>query len=118
VRTEVPHGGYLVIETIKTPGSFSGEKITTISRVDHRTRKRKQIQELGMGFGTRKNIHIENWAAFRENCEYSFKFSRANWARLFVFGIGFPVLAYVAIATEMVRLNFGHCLPSRLTCSN
>jgi hypothetical protein len=71
-----------------------------------------------MGFGTRKNIHIENWAAFRENCEYSFKFNRANWARFFVFGIGVPVLAYVVIATDMVCLKVGCYLCYRPTNSN
>jgi hypothetical protein len=55
-----------------------------------------------MGFGTQKNVHIENWAAFRENCEHSFKFTRSNWAKFLVFGIGVPFLAYIAIAGEMV----------------
>lgn len=53
--------------------------------------------------GVRKNIHIEEWASFRENCEHVFKFSKANWARLAVFGVGVPVLAYVLITKELVR---------------
>lgn len=55
------------------------------------------------GMGVKKNIHIEQWAAFRENCEYVFKFSKANWARFAVFGIAVPVGMYIAMTKEMVR---------------
>ncbi|CDF33823.1 unnamed protein product [Chondrus crispus] len=58
------------------------------------------------GMGVRKNIHIEEWAAFRENCEHVFKFSRGNWARLAVFGFAVPALAYYGITREL-RLE-GH----------
>lgn len=54
------------------------------------------------GMGVRKNVHIEEWASFRENCEHVFKFSKANWARLAVFGIAVPVGLYVWITKEMV----------------
>lgn len=56
------------------------------------------------GMGVRKNVHIEEWAAFRENCEHVFKFSRANWARLAVFGFAVPAVAYYAITKELVRV--------------
>lgn len=54
------------------------------------------------GMGVRKNVHIEQWAGYRENCEHVFKFSKANWARFAVFGIAVPVGLYVWIASEMV----------------
>ncbi|PXF40322.1 hypothetical protein BWQ96_09978 [Gracilariopsis chorda] len=67
------------------------------------------------GMGVRKNVHIEEWAGFRENCEHVFKFSKANWARLAVFGIAVPVGLYVWITKEM--LSEGHSVglgPERL----
>lgn len=55
--------------------------------------------------GVRKNPFVEEWAYKRENSEiYLFKYSRANWARLAVFGIGVPVGLYYLITSEMVRL--------------
>lgn len=57
------------------------------------------------GMGVRKNVHIENWASFRENCEYAFKFSRANWARIAVFGVAVPICAYKLIVYEFVRCS-------------
>ncbi|CAN8064361.1 unnamed protein product [Agarophyton chilense] len=54
------------------------------------------------GMGVRKNVHIEEWASFRENCEHAFKFSRANWARLAVFGFAVPIGLYVWITKEML----------------
>lgn len=56
------------------------------------------------GMGVRKNIHIENWASYRENCEHYFKFSRGNWTRLAIFGFGVPIAAYLAITSELVRI--------------
>lgn len=53
------------------------------------------------GMGVRKNIHIENWASYRENCEHYFKFSRGNWTRLAIFGFGVPIAAYLAITSEL-----------------
>jgi hypothetical protein len=73
-----------------------------------------------MRFGLRKNIHIENWMSFRENCELYFKFSRANWARFLTFGVAVPVLGYIAICAEMVRWQCSrpttaeHCLAQRV----
>ncbi len=59
--------------------------------------------------GVRKNIHIENWASYRENCEHFFKFSRANWARFAVFGIIVPVALYKGIVTEFVSFFSREC---------
>lgn len=56
------------------------------------------------GMRVKKNIHIENWVAHRENIELYFKFSRGNWAGFLVFGIGVPVALYAAITSEFVRL--------------
>lgn len=70
------------------------------------------------GMGVKKNIHIEEWASFRENCEHVFKFSKANFARLAVFGIAVPVGMYYWITYEFVRFHLrffqntwfnGHC---------
>lgn len=55
--------------------------------------------------GVRKNIHIENWAGFRENCEHVFKFSKSNWARFAVFGVALPVAFYKLIVYELVCLE-------------
>lgn len=55
------------------------------------------------GMSVRKNVHIESWAAFRENCEHSFRFTRGAWARFAVFGIGVPYAAYRLIIYELVR---------------
>jgi hypothetical protein len=55
------------------------------------------------GMGVRKNVHIENWAAYRENCEHVFKFTRGAWARLAIFGFAVPYAAYRAIIYELVR---------------
>lgn len=52
--------------------------------------------------GVKKNIHIENWAGFRENAEHYFKYNRSNFARLAIFGIGVPVGFYVWITKELV----------------
>lgn len=57
------------------------------------------------GMGVRKNVHIENWASFRENCEHVFKFSKSNWARLAVFGIALPVAFYRLIVNELVCIR-------------
>lgn len=65
------------------------------------------------GMGVRKNVHIEEWAAFRENCEHSFKFSRANWARLGVFGFAFPIGVYILISREIVSWRDNGILYSR-----
>lgn len=54
--------------------------------------------------GVRKNIHIENWASYRENCEHYFKFSRGNWARLAVFGIAVPIACYMGTVYQFVSL--------------
>jgi hypothetical protein len=53
------------------------------------------------GMGVRKNVHVENFAAHRENLEKMFKFTRGNLARMAIFGIAVPVLAYKAICGEM-----------------
>lgn len=55
---------------------------------------------MARGMGVEKNVHIENWAAFRENCEHVFKFSKANWARLFVYGFGVPIGIYFLTIQE------------------
>lgn len=55
--------------------------------------------------GVKKNIHIENWASYRENCEHYFKFSQANWRRLAVFGFAVPVLLYIGITNEFVSCS-------------
>lgn len=56
------------------------------------------------GMGVRKNEHIEHWAWRRENAEFFFKYSRANWARLAVFGFGVPLAVYHIIVNEIVSL--------------
>jgi hypothetical protein len=55
------------------------------------------------GMGVRKNVHIEDWVAKRENLEMYFKFTKGAWARFAVFGIAVPYAAYQAIVYEMVR---------------
>ncbi len=52
--------------------------------------------------GVKKNVHIENWAGFRENCEHVFKFTRGAWAKFAVFGVAVPFVMYRAIVSEMV----------------
>ena len=54
--------------------------------------------------GVQKNVHIENWAGFRENCEHVFRFSRGNIAKFLAFGVGVPLALYYGIVTDMVRL--------------
>lgn len=54
------------------------------------------------GMGVRKNVHIEEWVARRENLEQYFKFTRGAWARFAVFGIAVPYFAYRSIVYEMV----------------
>lgn len=73
--------------------------------------------------GVKTNAHIEKWADVRQNAEYYFKFSRANWARFAVFGIAVPVGLYVAITKEMVMYSSSFlfyvflCVPTYLTTS-
>lgn len=54
--------------------------------------------------GVQKNVHIENWAGFRENCEHVFRFSRGNIAKFLTFGVGVPLAIYYGVVTDMVCL--------------
>lgn len=54
------------------------------------------------GMGVRKNVFIEEWAGRRENLEHVFRYSKGNWARLAVFGIGVPLAVYHCTCSEMV----------------
>lgn len=56
--------------------------------------------------GAKKNVHIENWAAFRENCEHVFEVSLKNLSIFGVAGVAVPYLIYRTIIDEQVRLSF------------
>lgn len=53
--------------------------------------------------GVKKNVHIEEWASFRENCEHVFQVSLKNLGVFAVAGVGVPYCVYRAIIHEQVR---------------
>lgn len=59
--------------------------------------------------GAKKNVHIENWASFRENCEHVFQVSLKNLGIFAVAGVAVPYGIYQAIINEQVRLGACFC---------
>lgn len=63
----------------------------------------QSVPNMAGGMSVTKNKFIEEWAYKRENAEKYFKYSRANWARLAIFGFAVPFAVYNLITSEMVR---------------
>jgi len=50
----------------------------------------------------KKNVHIENWASFRENCEHVFEVSLKNLSIFGVAGVAVPYCIYRTVIDEQV----------------
>lgn len=61
--------------------------------------------------GVKKNVHIENWASFRENCEHVFEVSLKNLGIFGVAGVAVPYCIYQSIIHEQVRLGVAFLRP-------
>lgn len=57
--------------------------------------------------GAKKNVHIENWASFRENCEHVFQVSLKNLGIFAVAGVAVPYGIYQAIINEQMHKEEG-----------
>lgn len=65
----------------------------------------QSVANMAGGMSVTKNKFIEEWAYKRENAEKYFKYSRANWARLAIFGFAVPFAVYNLITSEMSQPN-------------
>lgn len=57
--------------------------------------------------GVKKNVHIENWASFRENCEHVFEVSLKNLGIFGVAGVAVPYCIYQSIIHEQMHREEG-----------
>jgi len=64
----------------------------------------------------KKNVHIENWASFRENCEHVFEVSLKNLSIFGVAGVAVPYCIYRAIIDEQVCCRASALVGCALQC--
>ncbi|OSX75292.1 hypothetical protein BU14_0242s0011 [Porphyra umbilicalis] len=55
----------------------------------------------------KKNVHIENWASFRENCEHVFEVSLKNLSIFGVAGVAVPYCIYRTVIDEQMHKEQG-----------
>jgi len=59
------------------------------------------------GMSVKKNVHIENWASYRENSEHFIKWNGRTLLKMGVFGVVVPVLLYRAIVFDLSTVEQG-----------
>jgi len=64
----------------------------------------------------KKNVHIENWASFRENCEHVFEVSLKNLSIFGVAGVAVPYCIYRTIIDEQVCCRASAWVGCALQC--
>ncbi|KAJ7545360.1 hypothetical protein O6H91_09G116800 [Diphasiastrum complanatum] len=52
------------------------------------------------GMEVKKNVHVEEWGAYRENLEKAFRFNRRTIGYGLCFGIAVPLILYKGILAE------------------